>query len=258
MEQINRLEQQAVDVLFSAYQKKEPLSKQAVPEDLDKASAYRIQHLVTEQKEAAGEKLQGYKISLTSKETQNLFASDSPLYGALTGPAISEGIIELDSMLSPLLELEVVFIAKEELLPNDDVEAILRKTDVAAGIEVPDSRFEDWFPKVTLGQVIADSAVAGKIVIGERKTDATFESLENIKGTLTFNGEELAAGTSAEVLGHPVHAVKWLIEELALHGRTLQKGMVVSSGTFILPKKLERGLYTASYEGLGEVTLQVK
>ena len=33
-------------------------------------------------------------------------------------------------------------------------------------MEIPYSRFTDWFPKLKLGHVIADSAVAVKIAIG--------------------------------------------------------------------------------------------
>jgi len=246
-------------LLFEAYINKHQIPKDHIPATLDKKFAYSIQHAVTEKKSTdTNEQLAGYKISLTSKQTQELFHSDTPLYGALTTSSLSDGTIELASMSSPLIEIELVFIAKEDLSVEDDVETILKKTRVAPGIEVPDSRFEDWFPKITLGQVIADSAVAGKIVVGDPKENITYEQINHIKGSLTFNGEEIAAGYSSEVLDHPVHAVKWLVQELSGHGLTFKKGMAVSSGTFILPKRLEKGRYEATYEGIGSVVLDVK
>lgn len=258
MEQFDLNDQRLADALFEAYIHRKPLSKDQIPAFLEKEKAYGIQHALTAKKaDEANEELKGYKISLTSKETQELFHSDTPLYGALTTPALSEGTIELDGMCSPLIELELIFIVQEELSAEDDVETILQKTLVAPGIEVPDSRFDDWFPKLSLGQVIADSAVAGKIVVGEPKSGLRFEDLADIQGRLTFNGEEIAADSSKAVLEHPVYAVKWLTEELAKHGLTVEKGMSISSGTFILPKKLEKGVYTASYEGIGEVSLNV-
>ncbi|WP_241535941.1 2-keto-4-pentenoate hydratase [Indiicoccus explosivorum] len=248
-----------VDVLYEAHMRRQSIPKDRIPADLDKEQAYEIQRAVTEKKAAeAGEQLRGYKISLTSKETQDLFASDSPLYGAVTGPAPDRNTVSLEGLLSPLIELELIFIAQEDLSVTDDVQAILEKTHVAPGIEVPDSRFEDWFPNVSLGQVIADSAVAGTFVAGTPKAGVTYSQLERVKGTLKLDGREIASGVSTEVLGHPVHAVKWLIEELHKHGLPLKKGMAVSSGTFILPKPLERGTYTAEYEGIGAAELVVK
>ena len=259
MEQIVLNANELADILYEAYARKHPIPKDRIPAYLDKKCAYEIQHALTQMKVThSNEELVGYKVSLTSKETQELFKSDSPLYGALTTPSLSDGIIELGKMSTPLIEIELIFIAKEDLSVEDDVEAIMSKTMVAPGIEVPDSRFEDWFPKITLGQVIADSAVAGKIVVGEPKENITFEQLNQIKGTLTFNGEVIAADYSSEVLGHPVNAVKWLVQELAEHGLTFKKGMAVSSGTFILPKRLEKGRYEASYKGIGSVRLKVR
>lgn len=246
------------DKLFEAYLHKQPLNQGEIPADLDKQAAYRIQHAVTAKKTAQSEEeLKGYKVSLTSPETQNLFHSDTPLYGALTKSSLAGGEIELEEMLSPLLEIELIFILTEDLTAEDDVHSILRKSLIAPGIEVPDSRFKDWFPKITLGQVIADSAVAGKIVTGTPIGNVSFDELQDLQGKLTFNGEEVASGHSTSVLGHPAHAVKWLAEELAVHGSSLTKGMFISSGTFTLPQRLEKGLYTARYEGIGEVNLKV-
>lgn len=258
MEQFDLNDERLADTLFDAYINKKQLSKDQIPAFLEKEKAYGIQHALTAKKaEEANEELKGYKISLTSKETQELFSSETPLYGALTTPALSDGTIELASMISPLIEIELIFIAKEDLSAEDDIETILQKTLVAPGIEVPDSRFEDWFPKLSLGQVIADSAVSGKIVTGQPKEGLRFNELDDIRGSLTFNGQEIASDSSKAVLEHPVYAVKWLTEELAKHGLTVQKGMSISSGTFILPKKLEKGIYKASYEGIGEVSLKV-
>ena len=61
---------------------------------------------------------------------------------------------------------------------------LLKKTQVAPGIEVPDSRFDDWFPKISLGQVVADSAVAGRIVTGLPLDNVSYEQLEKLPGKL--------------------------------------------------------------------------
>ena len=259
MKNIDSNQTEMAAALYEAYIEGHTIPKERISASLDKSRAYSVQHAVTAYKTNGGrEDLKGYKISLTSKETQQLFQSETPLFGALTTSALSDGIIDLDSMSSPLIEIELIFIAKEDLSAADNVHALLEKTQVAPGIEVPDSRFDDWFPKISLGQVIADSAVAGKIISGTPLDNITYDQLEKLPGKLTLNGEEIAANDSSEVLDHPINAIKWLVNELAGHGLAVKKGMSISSGTFILPKTLEKGLYEASYGELGSVTLTVR
>ncbi len=250
-------QQQLADRLHAAYQDQQALAQDQIPSTIQPDAAYKVQHAVTQKKAQNGEALAAYKISLTSPETQALFHSKKPLYGALTAPALSNGRIEHSSLLSPLIEIELVFLVQETISAADSAETILKKTAIAPGIEVPDCRFIDWFPNITLGQVIADSAVSGRLVIGKPVSDVSYEQLANMHGELVFNGEQIASGHSTEVLKHPVHAIQWLAAELESHGLVLEHGLAVSSGTFILPKPLEIGRYEARYEGLGSVELLV-
>lgn len=249
--------QEYAERLYGAYKNRQAFGKDQIPASLGAQPAYEVQHAVTSKKAQDGEPLVGYKISLTSPETQQLFSSEKPLYGALTAPAISDNTIELSSMLSPLVEIELIFLIQEDIDASDSASAILEKTLVAPGIEVPDSRFTEWFPNITLGQVIADSAVAGRIVVGDGAVSRSYEQLDEVRGELFHDGKPIASGSSSEVLGHPVNAIKWLAEELEGHGLKLERGLTVSSGTFILPKPLEKGRYEARYEGIGSVELIV-
>ncbi|WP_019413936.1 2-keto-4-pentenoate hydratase [Paenisporosarcina sp. TG20] len=247
-----------VETLYNAFDLKQPISKESIPVDIGKSDAYEIQHLVTDKKFAINkDELIGYKISLTSEKTQVLFNSTTPLYGALTQTSLSDGKIELNKMHSPLIEIECMFLANESLSTEDDEQSILRKTSFAPSIEVPDSRFTNWFPNLSVGQVIADSALAGNVIVGNYVHDLTIEQLGNINAELQLDGKTIALGKSSEVLGNPIHAIKWLIDELAKSGRTIEKGMIISSGTFILPKVLQKGKYEARFKGLGVVSLNV-
>src|SRR5699024_4714587 len=111
-----------------------------------------------------------------------------------------------------------------------------QKMSIAPGLEIPDSRFTDWFPNLSFGKVIADSAVAGEVIVGESVDALTYEQLGNINANLKLDGETIAEGSSSEVLDHPVHAVKWLLDKLAENHRIIKKGMVISSNTIILQK----------------------
>ncbi|TDM11975.1 2-keto-4-pentenoate hydratase [Macrococcus lamae] len=245
-----------VNELYKAYENRTLANRANFPKHLDMSSAYDIQDMVLQRKEET-EALKGYKVSLTSRQTQDMFMSTSPLYGAMCDSAVLTDTVNRSDLNEPLLELELVFIVQEELKLTDSAEDIMRKCLIAPGIEVPDSRFTNWFPNLTVAEIIADSAVSGRVIYGEGKP-LTYDDIANIKGELFFNGKLLAEGRSTEVLNHPVEAVQWLIKEIAHYGRTLKPGMFVSSGTFILPKPMEVGKYEARYETVGNVVLTVK
>ena len=164
--------------------------------------------------------------------------------------------VSLADYNEPLLELELIFNVLETLEVGDTLEEICRKCTISPGIEIPDGRYKNWFPNIDMFQVISDAAVSGAVVIGEPK-HLTYANIESIKGTIFKDGEEVKSGYSTEVMDHPAEAVKWLVLELDKRGKKLEPGMFVSSGTFIIPFPLEVGTYTASYENVGSVSVEV-
>src|SRR5699024_2361593 len=119
----------ATEKLYDAYINNKPLKRGVIGvTDLEKA--YEVQEEVLNLKIENGEELSGYKISLTSKETQDIFKSDQPLYGAMTNRTILESI-SLSDFNIPLLEMELIFIVDEIVFPEDNEEDILRKCRVA-------------------------------------------------------------------------------------------------------------------------------
>lgn len=247
--------------LFGALDKGAPLVMSdfdGVVEDLD--TAYQIQDAFVAQR---GEEVQGYKVSLTSEETQRMFNSTDPFYGQETLSQFIEGPAEvsLSDLMEPLIEIELVFRAKEDLSPQDSLEDLLDKLTIAPGIEVPDARFENWFPKLNKYLVVSDSAVAGRIVYGQEqdlKGNYTVEDLAAFSGVLSKDGKVLDQGVSSQVLGNPLHSVQWLVQKLASHGKTFKKGQQVSSGTFVIPPHLETGVYRVEYgSGVGSLELTV-
>ncbi len=243
-----------VEQLYNAYINNKPLKRGVIGiDDLD--AAYDIQDEVLNRKIENGEELGGYKISLTSKETQDIFKSDQPLYGAMTERTIL-GSVSLSDFNVPLLEMELVFIVDEIVFPEDSVEDIMRKCRVAPGAEVPDGRYEDWFPNIDLYEVVSDGAVNGAVIFGEPQK-FEYEDLDDIKGTLSFNGEVIKEGRSTEVLGHPAKAVKWLAQAVSERSKTLNAGLFISAGTFNIPVELKQGKYTVEYENIGKVEFEV-
>ncbi|KRM00305.1 2-keto-4-pentenoate hydratase [Liquorilactobacillus satsumensis] len=248
--------------LFTAYSTRTPLNMADWEGTVqDEATAYLVQERLTQLKE---EKVAAYKVSLTSAETQKMFASTSPLYGAQVASRLRQSPTEvsLSELMEPLVEVELEFRAVQELKSTDSLTELMEKTTVAAGLEVPDSRFKDWFPTLSKYLVMSDAAVGGLVLYGTEKptTDVfkTPEELAQVHCELRCNDRKLKEGVSAEVLDNPLNSLHWLVTKLEQQGHPLTVGQLVSTGTFVLPPKLTAGRWSAKFDhGLGNVDVTV-
>ena len=220
-----------------------------------------MQHVLTELK---NEPVGGYKVSLTSAQTQAMFNATNPLYGEqvasrfLTSPTT----VKLSNLMEPLVEVELAFEATEDLLPSDSLSDLMRKTNVAGALELPDSRFIDWFPKLSKYMVMADAAVGGLVVYSQPKpTTSLFKDpaqVAKVACELLHDEATVASGQASEVLGNPLNSLHWLVAQLATEGKTFTAGQVVSAGTFVLPPKLTNGTWQVNFShGLASVTVNV-
>ncbi|GAF40484.1 Hydratase decarboxylase [Agrilactobacillus composti DSM 18527 = JCM 14202] len=258
---LSAVEAKLANTLFEAWQTQKPLDLNEYKDVLkDDDSAYRVQRRLTELKQ---EPVGGYKVSLTSTQTQKMFDATEPLYGAqvqshfLTSPAK----VPLTKVMEPLAEVELVFKAKVDLSPEDSLTDLWHKTTVAPGVEVPDARFKDWFPALPKLLVMADAAVGGYVVYGQEvdATNFTVDQLAQVTTELFHDGKKLKDGQASEVLGNPLNSLKWLVEKLHSQGLRLTAGQRVSTGTFLLPEKLTAGKWEAKFShNLGNVNLDVE
>ena len=251
---------QLCEQLYRAYVEHQPLAQSVMIADLSIDQAYDIQHAVTEKKIANGSKLAGYKISMTSDRTMALFDSAEPMYGQLMDEQTwdnSQPISLSTDVNSALVELELAFIAQEKLLASDTPEQICDKCLIAPCLEVPDSRYQDWFPKMSKEHLCVDSAVAGFVCIG-KPVPASYEALSQEVGRLYVNDELVLTEPASVVLEHPALAVQWLVQKLQQHNLSIEAGMFVSSGSFGMPVALEMGTYKGKFQSVGEVTLTVQ
>ena len=146
MTELNARQEEFAKALFEAYDTNTPLKEEEWKDVVtDDETAYAVQDAVVKLK---GKPTAGYKVSLTSKETQDMFDADSPLYGQQVAERFlqSPADVDLQMLNEPLLEVELTFRAKEDLQPSDTLEDLFQKVTVAGALELPDARFVDWFP----------------------------------------------------------------------------------------------------------------
>ncbi|GAA3964473.1 2-keto-4-pentenoate hydratase [Gordonia caeni] len=222
----------------------------------DLAAAYRVQERLTAGRTAAGARIVGRKIGLTSKAVQEQMGVDQPDFGVLFDDmAYSDGDqVPTDRLLQPKAEAEVAFVLKADLADGPlDIEQIREAIDYGvAALEVCDSRIAGW--DIAFADTVADNASSGVYVLGDdRKTLDEFTPVE-VGMRMLINGEEVSTGDGAACLGDPLNAVAWLARAARDFGEPLRAGQVILSGALGPMRPLASGDdVTVEISGLGTV-----
>jgi 2-keto-4-pentenoate hydratase len=248
--------EEITESLMTSYKTNTPIDFIRNTYSLNENASYDVQdEFIRKKCEDYGEEIKGYKISMTSPETQALADTDEPAYGTLTSSSImrNQSKLQLADMNEPLVEPELMFVLTDDLTAEATEEEILSNCKIAPGLEVPDSRYKDWFPNFELMDLICDNGVTGKVVVGEPIDPPALNALPKVKMELFHNGQKLEEGVGSTVLENPASSVAWLVKKLSQRDKTLKKGMIISSGTFISPIRVKEGTYKAVYPGIGEV-----
>ena len=201
--------------------------------DITIEDSYAISTEVANRKIAAGAKLIGHKVGLTSKAMQRSSMIDEPDYGhLLDNMMIADGAkIPHANFCKPRVEIELAFIMGKRLLgPGIGLPEVLRATEyVVPAIEIVDARIRD---QRKIFDTVADNGAAAGIVIGGRPIGPMDEDLRWIGGIMYRNSEIEETGLAAGVLGHPALGVAWLANKLTEHGVGLEAGHLVLAGSF--------------------------
>jgi 2-oxopent-4-enoate/cis-2-oxohex-4-enoate hydratase len=222
------------DELYAAWCERRtvaPLTEREPEITLD--DAYAIQLRMIERRVAAGEKIVGKKIGVTSKPVQDFLGVFQPDFGQLTsGMVYTEGdVIPLDTLIQPKAEAELAFVLKEDLIgPGVTVMDVIRATDyVVPCFEIVDSRITDW--KIKIQDTVADNASCGVYVLGNTRGDPRKIDLALAGMVLEKNGELFSTSTGTAVQGSPANAVAWLANTLGTLGIPFRAGEVILSGS---------------------------
>jgi 2-keto-4-pentenoate hydratase len=199
---------------------------------LSVADAYQVQLINVRRRQAAGARLCGRKVGLTSRAMQELMGVAEPDFGALLDDMfVEEGEpIPVAELVQPRAEAEIALVLGADLHgPGVTSTAALRAVESAvASIEVIDSRIEDW--KIGLADTIADNASSARVVVAGRRTPVDELDLRLVGMALSVNGELRETGAGAAVLGNPARCLAWLANKLAQFGEHLRAGDVVLAG----------------------------
>ncbi|HCA87238.1 MAG TPA: 2-keto-4-pentenoate hydratase [Streptomyces sp.] len=201
-------------------------------DDGDLETAYAVQQLNVQRGLAAGRRIVGRKIGLTSPAVQRQLGVDRPDFGTLFADmAVPEGgEVPAGRLLQPKVEAEVALVLGSDL-PHLEctVVDLLRATEFALpALEIVDSRVQNW--DISITDTVADNASSGLYVLGGTPVPLTGLDLRSVTMTMTRNSEVAAEGTGADCLGGPLNAAAWLASALAERGDPLRAGDLVLTG----------------------------
>ena len=249
----------AADLLLMAEKDRKPVVQLSKTwPDITIEDAYAISSEVTRRKIAAGARLIGHKIGLTSKAMQQSSQINEPDYGhLLDNMLVADGAkVPHANYCVPRVELELAFVLAKPLKgPGVGLLEVLRATEyVVPSIEIIDARVQN--PR-KIFDTVADNGAAAGIVIGGRPVGPMDIDLRWVGGVMYRNSEIEETGVSAGVLGHPALGIAWLANKLAPFGGVLEPGNIMLSGSFIRPVWAEKGdTLHADFGPLGGVAVQ--
>lgn len=198
--------------------------------------AYAISLGFIARRAAAGERIIGKKIGVTSKAVQDMLGVHQPDFGFLTDAMhVPDGgtIAIADSLIQPRAEAEIALILGSELKGPGVTEAdVLAATkSVAACFEIVDSRIDQW--DIRIVDTVADNASCGVFVLGSRRLSPQGLDLAAMEVRVRKNGQPLSRGFGSAVQGSPLAAVAWLANTLGRYGVTLAAGDIILSGSLV-------------------------
>ncbi|WP_208510378.1 2-oxo-3-hexenedioate decarboxylase [Variovorax paradoxus] len=227
--------------------------------EMDWDDAYAIQDEIRRRKIARNARIVGFKAGLTSHAKMKQMGVSTPCFGFLADCfALAEGgECKVSELIHPKVEPEIAFVTKRALQgPGCHIGAVLAATDfVMPAMEVIDSRYRDF--KFDLKSVVADNTSAARFVVGGRALPVGDVDLRTVGIVLEKNGEPVAFGAGAAVLGHPAAAVAMLANHLGARGEAIPAGSLILSGGITEAVAVQAGDSLAlRVQGMGSVGMR--
>ena len=191
--------------------------------------AYEIQRLAIAERLDRGEKLIGLKMGFTSEAKMQQMGVHDMIWGRLTDTMLIDNgaNAELAKYIHPRAEPEICFRISKDINGEVALEDLDEYVDgIATAIEIIDSRFENF--KFSLEDVVADNCSSIGLAIGEWQKPS--REIKELKMSQSFNGENVAEGSSADILGDPWKSLQAATRLAAKYKEPIKAGHVIMAG----------------------------
>jgi 2-keto-4-pentenoate hydratase len=180
----------------------------------------------------------GWKIGAASNEVRVAEGLPGPAPGRIYRATVYENGARLGSDLFinyRNVECEFAFRLAEALPVRDRPYS---ENDVASAVEcmmptleIGDTVFDDWYGSSGFFGTCLDNGGGAALVCGTPVTDWRKLDLPDARMVISLNGERINEGWGRAAMGHPLTSLTWLVNWLGVHGRQIEAGELVSTGT---------------------------
>lgn len=234
------------------------------------AAAYDVVEIIRQKRAARGETPVGRKIGFTNTTLWDRYGVSGPIWNyiydsTLHDLAATGAAFALAGLAEPRIEPEIVLHLSHTPHVGMDDAALLGCIDwIAHGFEIVQSVFPAW--KFTAADAIAAFGLHGALLLGDRQAIAGdsprwLQALTSFAIDLACNGQAIAKGHARNVLGGPLQALRFLLQELARTpgSRPLRAGEIITTGTLTDAMPAHAGdCWTTRFSGIdlpgGQVT----
>ena len=196
-----------------------------------------------------GGRVAGYKAALTNPEVQKRFGANAPVRGVLLSRMLTmeSGFPVFGSYgARPVFEADLLVEVGDDAI-NDartPLEALKALSRVQPFVELADLVVADGEP-LNAAVITAINAGARGGIYGQgivvQPTQAFADQLRDMRVVMTDElGNELTNAPGAAILGNPLNAVLWLVEDVRKSGGRLRVGDKLSLGAFSAPQIPQR------------------
>ena len=230
----------------------------------DEAEAYETQTVLHTLLEEAGRgEVVGHKIGCTTPTMQAYLEIPRPAAGGVFATTVQhvDGRVRHADFVRPGVECELAVRLSRELhagdAPFEREEIRAAVGSIMAAIELVDDRYSDWGSLGALPLIADDFFGAGCVLGPEREAWQDEVDLSLVSARMTINGVEVGAGVGSDILGDPLTALMWLVNEMAGYGHSFRQGAFVLLGSLVQTHWVERhDVVVVENDPLGEVTVR--
>ena len=202
----------------------------------------------------------GWKLAATSLEGQKHIGVSGPMIGRITSKMslAFNDIVSAQANNMMVAEPEFVFVFNTSIEPRAQAytraEGMELVSELKLGLEFPNSRYMKF---ETAGELslIADNACAHQFILGPTAPEIWRDLILSEHKVIGWVGSKLKyEGIGSNVLGGPINALLWFLNEASKRKLVIKEGDFVTTGTATQPMPFQVGdNIIADFGELGEI-----
>lgn len=228
--------------IAAAWRDRQPV--RGLPPSMTLPAATCVRERLVENLQATLGRVAGYKAALTNPAVQKKFGASAPVRGTLLNRMLtmeSAFPVAVDYGTRPVIEADLLVEVGDESI-NDartPLQALQGLSRVMPFVELADLVVAEGEPLNAAVITAINAGARGGVYgpgIAVQATQQFADALRDMRVVMTDDkGNELANAPGAAILGHPLNAVLWLIEDIRASGGRLRVGDRLSLGSFSAP-----------------------